>query len=1183
MRTNPSLLRVFLIVFLGGAAAFWVPALAQNMNTGFGKNRVQYHRQQQEWQYYETPHLITYWYGDARNIAVTALQMAEYDYDDVQQLLEYQLSDRIELLVFSDITDLKQSNIGADELFDIKSGETKVSGNKIFVYYDGDHAHLRRSVREGLAGIIINAMLFGSNLQEIVQNSVLLNLPGWYTDGLKSYCGESWSTERDQQMRNAVTSGKYKNFTRLAKFEPILAGHAFWHYIALHFDQSSISNLLYLTRINRGLDAGFRYVIGEGYDRTTEIIFEYFQRRYAEDKKNTEAPKNFVKIPNKRKYPLYQPKLSPDGQRVAWVQNDIGKWKVWVKDLRTGKRHLMLKGGTRNALQVTDYTYPLIAWSMDNKTLAVLYEARDVPKLAVIDTEAKKKEVKPISPDFQRVHSIDFVNPVDMVFSATVRGYTDIYIYHTITRQTERLTQDFWDDRDASFVRVGEERYVMFASNRTLDTLAQERIDTILPLGKWDIFMYNLDTRSPELIRMTNTPDENERSPVAVDSAHFAWITDRNGIQNRSLAYLEDYVAFNTVSFFLKSGAEVKGVDTRNPGEWPLEKALRFYAPADTVFKNLDTLQIDSVKRNVVLRKRSVHWLNTNFSQNIAEMDAVASRRPKILHSVIQGNETRFFIENMDSTAYGKATYPYTLYKKLILREAGVDVSSLVDLPKNETTSPLKSAKKDSIPAGWTFQVPEYLRQNSPPITNSEEPDDSDDKKDRPVFNESDIAWNTKVLGRKSKYILSQKRGVLRFNPSRIVGYRLKFRTDFVTTDLDNSLLFDGLDSYAGTPTQFRTPPPGILLRANFKELLENYVIEAGMRLPTTFNGAEYYMFLDDKKRRIDRRYALYRRTQVRTIDESRPGLPTRPYQVRNNTVLGQYELRYPFSPFFSVRGMGTLRQDKLITLTSDAATLEQPDYSEQRASVRLSAVYDNSVDIDINLKTGSRAKFYVEMVKRFELNTQPDWSLKFNSGFMTVLHLDARHYQKIDRHSILAVRLAGATTFGTERILYYLGGVDNWVIPRFNQNIPVPQNENFAYETVAAHLRGFQQNIRNGSSFALVNTEVRVPVFKYILNRPVLGPFWRNFQLTGFFDAGTAWSGSNPYNGNNPINIIDLQNPPTVYVQVKYFRDPVVAGYGVGMRMQLLGMYLRADYAWGIETRVVQKPILHIAFGADF
>jgi hypothetical protein len=1179
MRTNTFrnlLAPLFAILFLANAV------FAQNLNSGFGKNRVQYHRQQQEWQYYETDHLITYWYGDARNIAVTALQMAEYDYDDVQQLLEYQLNERVEMLVFSDLTDLKQSNIGIDELFQIKSGETKVSGNKVFIYYDGNHAHLRRSVREGLAGIIINSMLFGSNLQEIVQNSVLLNLPGWYTDGLKAYCGEAWSTGRDEELRTALESGRYKKFDQLAKYEPILAGHAFWHYIALHFETSSISNLLYLTRINRGLDAGFRYVVGEGYETTTNTIFEYYQKRYTEDRKNTEQPKNHLKIKNKRKLPLSQPKISPDGQRVAWVQNDIGQWRIYIKNLRTGKQERILKGGHRNALQATDYAYPLLAWSMDNKTLGILYEARDVPKLALIDTETNKKEIKPISTEFQRVHSMDFINPVDLVFSGTARGYTDLYIYHSVTRQTERLTQDLWDDHDAAYVRLGDVRYLLFASNRPTDSLSQQRIDTVLAVGKSDIFLFNLDTRDPELIRLTQTPDEDERMPMAIDSAHFAWTNDQSGIHNRTVAYLEDFTAYNLVTFYLKNGAEAKGINTQRPGEWPLEKSLRIYPAADTVAKNIKPEELDSMTIMPIMKKRAVYWTNTNFEHNIQEMDAVAGLTPKILYTFKEGYDTRFYVQRLDSTLLQKPFTPYTIYRKQQLKAAGVALPNPIAPNIDKVVAP-KTKMRDSIPPEWFFQVPEHLRQNSPAVAVAP-PDDAEEeeKRSRPQ-KDSDLLWNTKALGQKSKYIQSQKRGVHRFNPSQIVPYRLKFRTDFFNTDVDNSLLFDGLDSYAGTPAQFRTPPPGLLMKANFKELLENYVIEAGVRLPTTFNGAEYYMWLDDKKRRIDRRIALYRRTQVRTINDDIPGLPDRPYQVRNNTVLGQYELRYPFSPFFSVRGMGTLRQDKLLTLSSDAATLETPDYNEQRASLRFTAVYDNSVDVDINLKTGSRAKFYVEVVKRFAFNTQPNWSLNFNQGIMTVLNLDARHYQRLDRHSILALRLAGATTFGSERILYYLGGVDNWLLPRFNQTIPVPQDENFAYETVAAHLRGFKQNIRNGGSFALVNTELRVPLFKYLLNRPVLGPFWRNFQLTGFFDAGTAWSGRNPYSGNNPINTISLQNPPTVYAQVKYFRDPVVAGYGLGMRMQVLGMFLRADYAWGIETRVVQKPIFHLALGADF
>ena len=163
----------FFVSFFSCFAACIIGLPAQTTTqTSFGKNRVQFHRQFEDWSLYETPNFTTYWYGDARNVAQFALQMAESDFPEVQKLLEHQITEKIEILVFSDLTDLKQSNIGEDEVFLLSSGETKVLGNKIFVFFDGDHHHLRTQIREGIAGVLLNSMLYGANLQEIVSNAV---------------------------------------------------------------------------------------------------------------------------------------------------------------------------------------------------------------------------------------------------------------------------------------------------------------------------------------------------------------------------------------------------------------------------------------------------------------------------------------------------------------------------------------------------------------------------------------------------------------------------------------------------------------------------------------------------------------------------------------------------------------------------------------------------------------------------------------------------------------------------------------------------------------------------------------------------------------------------------------------------------------------------------------------------
>ncbi|HMX39586.1 MAG TPA: hypothetical protein PKD78_04630, partial [Saprospiraceae bacterium] len=826
--------------------------------TSFGKNRVQYHRQFDDWMLYETANFITYWYGDARNVAQSALQIAELDYADVQQLLEHQMSEKIEMLVFSDITDLKQSNIGEDEVLQIRVGETKVVGNKVFCYFDGNHQHLRAQIREGMAGVMINSMLFGSNLQEIVQNAVLLNLPAWYINGLAAYSGQEWSPQLDDQLRDLLATQRYKRFDQLAKQHPRLAGHAFWNYIGLQFGRGTVSNLLYLTRINRSMDAGFLYVLGNGYRRTTETMLDYYRRTYEDEMKamHSPDPAEALKLKNKRKLPLSQVRLSPDGKHMAWVSNDIGKWRVYVQDLSTGKRERVLRGGSRNALQATDYNYPQLAWSPDNQRLAVLYERRDVPKLAFIPVGKGKKEVKEVSPEFQRVYSMDFLSPSELVFSAMVKGFADLFVYRTVSRQTERLTQDFWDDLDARVMTLEGRKGILFASNRTTDTLSPQRLDTILPLGHLDLFFYDYASRSPELLRLTQTPLADESHPVVLDSAHFAYLSDESGVRNRQAGYMEPYVAYHQASVFLRDGSEVKALDVSKPGEWPLERALYYLAPLDTVMKNVDSTQVDSIRYYPVVKKRPHTWALSNYGSNIAEQHS-APRVGKLVESLQQGGKTSFYIRKISAADSTQSAAPKTLpitqpvpvrfttYRERSLLEAGLPVPSPLQSPAGEggAVQPQHAPavpRRDSvrvIEPGMMFQVPDYLLPAATPPAAPVPTDDAAPAAGlpsrRPVeiqFEESTRtdspqAESQPSAGRKIAKTgptieMGKANAVVRFIPPQIVPYRLKFRTDYISTTMDNNLLFEGLESFAGSPQGFRTPPLGILLKANFKDLL---------------------------------------------------------------------------------------------------------------------------------------------------------------------------------------------------------------------------------------------------------------------------------------------------------------------------------------------------------------------------
>ncbi len=752
-----------------------------------------------------------------------------------------------------------------------------------------------------------------------------------------------------------------------------------------------------------------------------------------------------------------------------------------------------------------------------------------------------------------------------MVLSGAVRGFSDIFLYYPTTRQTQRITNDFYDDLDATLVKIRNKKGILFSSNRNDALLSTLRMDTILPLNNFDIFYYDLENKSTELVQVTNTPLANERQPMAIDSTWFSFLSDQSGIQNRQYGYLEDYIAYYEQIISLKDGTEI-------------------ILHQDSTLESLDTTLIDSIILEPIVKQRSINHNASNYDRNIKEQHS-APRVGKLVQSIFRNNIHTFYVDqiNTDTVIQPKLTRFKEQERIFLGKEPlgqvdpnGNPASNNVVEKIDEVASEVATIPEEKRDSGkidvdnYLFQS-EFDEEESAPSVTIEEEDGSVSIEEANDSSPDVSNYSAQTAPFESK--------VVRFNPSRITPYRLKFRTDFVTTQLDNSLLFGGLDSYAGTRETYSYPPPGILLKANFKDLFEDYQFEMGVRIPTTFNGAEYFLLFDDKKKRLDKRYAFYRRNLKFTEESNNPVIPQR---SKETIFIAQMQVRYPLDIFRSLRATSTLRFDKSFLLATDQNSLNTPTFNQQRLGLKLEYVFDNTLDIAVNIKHGSRYKIYTEVLKRFQLDFIDNVSFDFADGFMTVVGLDARHYQRLDKHSILAFRAAAASSFGSEKILYFLGGVDNWLLQSFNNDIPFPAQGDFAYQTLASNLRGFRYNIRNGNNYALVNTELRVPVFKYFSSR-IRSSFFRNFQLVGFFDVGTAWQGPTPFTDDSPLNTIYLSNPPTVNVKVNYFRDPIVAGYGMGIRTMLFGYFIRLDYAKGIETRVVQKPRLYLSMGMDF
>ncbi len=149
--------------------------------------------------------------------------------------------------------------------------------------------------------------------------------------------------------------------------------------------------------------------------------------------------------------------------------------------------------------------------------------------------------------------------------------------------------------------------------------------------------------------------------------------------------------------------------------------------------------------------------------------------------------------------------------------------------------------------------------------------------------------------------------------------------------------------------------------------------------------------------------------------------------------------------------------------------------------------------------------------------------------------------------------------------------------------NPPDPDNE-YAFQSLAVNMRGFKQNVANGNNAVVINSELRLPIFTTLFNKPINNAFLRNFQLVQFFDLGTAWNGAYDKIERPSVRYTLNQGGNTVTVKLKAGGiGPFAGGYGFGVRSTVLGYFLRFDAAWEMNNFFKTRPLYYFAMGLDF
>ncbi len=1079
-----GLLFLFSLTILSSNAQFY-----NGMQMDFGKNRVQY--KEFVWQFYRQEKFDTYFYVGGKSLADFTNTIANKRINDLENYFGYVLEKRIIFLVYNNLSDFRQSNIGlisGNDQYNI-GGTTRIVNNKVFIYYEGDHVRFQKQIYAAIAEVMVNEMIYGSDFTAKVTNSTLLTLPEWYYKGIISYLSDDWNVEIDNYVRDGILTGKYEKFNRLSGNDAIYAGHSIWYFIAQKFGKQVIPNILYLTRVSKNSESGFLYVLGLPMKYLSLEWLNYYDEKYYTDEQQREFPKTDKVIKRAQKSKIYQNLTeSPDGSYFAYQTNEIGKNRIYLKTSKEKRGKRIFRLG-HSLDQIYDYSFPLMAWHPSSKILSYVTEEKGTIRLYFYDLEEKKAEWKEI---FNIDKIVDYSFSQDgfnIVMAAVKNGQTDIYVFNNAANTFTRITNDLADDRFPKFINNSNE--ILFSSNRKNDTIGMDKT-TNFQDATYDIFQYDYKTKSPILTRITQTPLSNETYPFQIKNHEYLYLSDESGIINRNYAKFDSTINFiDTVTHF-RYFTESKPLTnyTRNILE-------QFVTPGGRSYSE-------------ILYRKGRNYLFTGVP---------------IYSSEIKNKLTNYRIDLIKKTAELDSINKAKKVKES--RGDTVIVNTILNIQLYDTS-------RIDI-NNYIFEFQKNKQRGYLPVTDSAKATVKAD--------------STQVITLRPRLYLTS------------------FYTNTVVSQVDFGFLSNSYQPFTGGPFYFN-PGFNIFFKVGTTDVFEDYKITGGVRFAGNFDSNEYLLSFENLKKRLDKQLVFHRLALNSAMANA---------LIKTHTHELHYILKYPFNQVMSVRLTTNLRYDKSTFLATDLNTLQAADVVSTWLGAKAEWIYDNTRNKGLNLYYGTRSKVFFESYKQIDA--------KKSSLF--VIGCDFRHYQKIHRELILASRFGASTSFGNRKLIYYLGSVDNWInlstkVQTFDRSVLIDQNQNYAYQAVATNMRGFTQNIRNGNSFAVLNNELRWPIIKYLMNRPIHSDLLENFQLIGFFDVGTAWSGSSPYSKQNAYNNEIIRNGPITIV-IDKDRQPIVYGYGFGLRSRLLGYFIRADWAWGIENNVILPKIFYLSLSLDF
>ncbi len=516
--------KFFLIYFVTTFAVF-----AQ-----FGQNKVQYRNH--TWYYVQTSHFDVYFDERGFEIADFAVKAAEDALASIEHDLQYKIQNRIPIILYDSHNEFQETNTTSGFLGQGTGGFTEPFKNRVVFPFDGSYQKYRHVIHHELVHAVMNDMLFGGKLQNMLSRNISLRLPIWYNEGMAEFLSSTWETNSDMFIRDAIINEYLPDVERLNGYFAYRGGESFFYFISKTYGREKVGELLRNIKDVSNYKKGIKKTFGMDLKELNKKWKKFLKKLYWPEIDERPEPDDFARrlTDNKKVGGYYNtsPALSPQGDKVVFISDRDIFFDVYIMDATDGKHvEKLLETGSSIDFEELNVLFPSIAWSPDNIHIALSEKSDGYDRVVIINTDTKETKFLPFKMD--GIGSVTWSGDGNKIaFSGVTSSQSDIYYYDIQDDTLIQVTNDIFSDLEPRW--APDNRTIYFSSDR------KNEISSSIPesfrmadFNYHHLDLYSVDIQSHQMRRITNSKLGDELSPVfSPDGKEMLFISDKNGIYN---------------------------------------------------------------------------------------------------------------------------------------------------------------------------------------------------------------------------------------------------------------------------------------------------------------------------------------------------------------------------------------------------------------------------------------------------------------------------------------------------------------------------------------------------------------------------------------------------------------------------------------------------------------------------